>query len=220
MNAFSLARARLVVVCLLVAFTALAGRVVYLQTYGRQHTIRRADQQQHKMVVLQDRRGSIYDRNGMIMAGTVQAPSLFVDPKFMQDQFQEEGRSLVDMDRAIAQLAVLIDRDPFELSQLLGDRANARYVRVAENLDEPTVAEVRKLNLPGLGVEPVPVRAYPMGSIGAHVLGGTGADGKGLEGLELQYERTLAGKDGFERTLKDARHRPLRTAAYDYLPAR
>src|SRR5688500_1036233 len=108
MNAFSVARARVVVVCLLVAFAGLAGRVVYLQACGRQPTIRRAGHQQHLKIIRQDRRGSIYDRNGMVMAGTVQTPSRFVDPTFMQDQFQEDGKSLVEMDRMIAKLAVLI----------------------------------------------------------------------------------------------------------------
>jgi cell division protein FtsI (penicillin-binding protein 3) len=154
----------------------------------------------------------------MELAGTVQTPSLFVDPKFLQEQFDRDGRSVVEMDAMVAKLARLLDKEPFLLSQKIGEQASSRYVRIAENLDEQTVAEVRKLGLPGVGVEPSNVRYYPMGSIAAHLLGGTGADGKGLEGLELQYESLLAGKNGFERTLKDARHRPLKTAAFDYLP--
>ncbi len=217
---FSVTRARVAVVCLLAVFTALAGRVVFLQTYGRQHTIRRAERQQYQTRILHYRRGCIYDRNGMELAGSVQTPSLFIDPKFLQDQFQEEGHSLIEMDRMIGRLAALIEKDPFELSQMLGDKATSRYVRVADHLDEQTCAEIRKLDLPGVGLEPSNVRHYPMGAIAAHLLGGTGADGAGLEGLELQYEKTLTGQDGFERTLKDARHRPLKTAAYDYLPAR
>lgn len=220
MNAFSTFRARVMVVCLLVAFAALGARVVYLQTYGRQHTIGRAERQQHQVQVSRARRGCVYDRNGMEMAGTVQALSLFFDPKFMHDHFQQVGRSLVEMDRLIGKLARLLDRDPLALSQLIGERSDARYVRLADHLDEQTCAEIRKLNLPGVGIEPVNVRYYPMGSIAAHLLGGTGADGRGLEGLELKFEKLLAGKDGFERTLKDARHRPLKTAAHDYLPPR
>src|SRR5687768_11763632 len=78
MNAFSVSRARVVMVCLLVAFTALSGRVVYLQTYGRQTTIDQAERQQYRVQVSPSRRGSVYDRNGMEMAGTVQTTSLFV----------------------------------------------------------------------------------------------------------------------------------------------
>src|SRR4051794_16747487 len=160
---FSVARARVVVVTLLVMFTALSGRVVYLETYGRQNTISRAERQQHQVQLLHNRRGCIYDRNGMEMAGTVQTPSLFIDPKFMQDQFQQEGRSLVEMDRMIARLAQILDKDPFELSQVLGDKATSRFVRVADHLDENTVAEIRKLDLPGVGLDASSVRSYPMG---------------------------------------------------------
>ena len=58
-----------------------------------------------------------------------------------------------------------------------------------------------------------------MGSLAAHLLGGTGKDGRGLEGLELKFEKELAGKNGSERVLKDAHRRPIDVAADDYLPA-
>src|SRR5207302_3869795 len=62
-------------------------------------------------------------------------------------------------------------------------------------------------------------RYYPMGSIAAHVLGGTGKDGHGLDGLELQFDGLLAGHDGYKRTLKDARRNPIAVDADDYRPA-
>ena len=57
-----------------------------------------------------------------------------------------------------------------------------------------------------------------MGSLAAHVLGGTGKDGHGLEGIELKFEKLLAGKDGWERKLKDAQRRAIGVDADDYLP--
>src|SRR5204863_4259777 len=135
---FSATRA-LALICLIgCGLVALIGRVAYLESYGREQTIRRADRQQHQNEILHARRGSIFDSNGMLMAGTVQTQSLFIDPKFMQDCFQEDGKSLIEMDKAMAHLAHLIDQDPFELSKLLGDRATSRYVKVAEHLDETT----------------------------------------------------------------------------------
>ena len=97
------------------------------------------------------RRGDIFDSTGMLMAGTVQTRDLFIDPKFMQDQFQEDGKSLVEMDEAVAKLAKLIDKDPFKLSKMLGDRAESRYVKVAEHLDDSTCEQIEKLDLPGVG---------------------------------------------------------------------
>jgi cell division protein FtsI (penicillin-binding protein 3) len=80
------------------------------------------------------------------------------------------------------------------------------------------VEAIRKLDLPGVVLEPVDLREYPMGSLAAHVLGGIRSDNVGLEGVELQFEQTLRGKDGFKRSLKDARRRAIATAAEDYVP--
>ena len=216
---FSAARATCFFMALLVCFGLLLCRVAYLQTYGRQHTLAKALRQQYATQVLPARRGTIYDRNGIEMAGTIQTQTLFVDPKFMQDCFQQDGKSLVDLDHAVSRLAGLIDKDPFTISQMLGDRVTSRFVKVAEDVDETTAGEINKLDLPGTGLLPTNVRYYPMGSLAAHILGGTGKDGAGLDGLEKKFEGLLAGHDGFKRTLKDARHRPISVAAEDFLPA-
>jgi len=215
---FSPRAAAIVFAAIMMTFLALAGRVVFLQTLGRERTILQADRQQHYTETLHARRGSIFDRNGLLMAGTVQKKSLFVDPKFMLEVFQEDGKTLVDLDREIAKLAALIDKDPLEISQLIGDKSTSRYVKVADFLDDYIVDAVAKLNLPGVVLEPVDVREYPMGSLAAHVLGGVQKDNIGLEGVELQFEKLLRGKDGFKRSLKDARRRSIATAAEDYVP--
>jgi cell division protein FtsI (penicillin-binding protein 3) len=215
---FSPIRAAIVFGLIGMLLLLLSGRVAYLQTYGRAQNLRKAERQQHQLETLYARRGSIFDTNGMLLAGTVQTMSLFVDPKFMQEEFQADGRSLVDMDKAVEKLANLIDRDPFEISKMLGDRYESRFIRIEDNLDEATCTAIEKMKLPGVGLIPANVRYYPMGSILAHAMGGTGADGSGLEGLELKFEKLLAGRDGFKRTLKDARRRPIAVNAEDYLP--
>ena len=218
MAEFSPFRAFSILALISALLVALVGRVAYLQTIGRTATIRQADRQQHQTVTLQARRGSILDANGILMAGTVQTQTLYVDPKFMQDQFQQDGHSLVEMDDAVAKLAKLIGQNPYEIGKVLGDRATSRYVKIAENLDDAAVNAIMKLNLPGVGVTPVDVRYYPMGSLAAHLLGGTSSDGRGLDGLELQFDKELAGHDGFERVLKDARRRAIAVAADDFVP--
>src|SRR5450432_1418865 len=218
MHRFSPTRAAVTMIAIAGLMILLIGRVAYLQTYGREQTIRRAERQQHQTETLYARRGSVFDSTGLLMAGTVQTQSLFVDPKFMQDEFQEDGRSLIDMDKSIAELAKLLDKDPLELSKMLGDRYESRFIRVADNVDPQTCDAIEKMKLPGVGFEPMNERYYPMGSIGAHVLGGVGAEGRGLEGLEMKFEKVLAGRDGYKRTLKDARRRGIEVAAEDYLP--
>jgi cell division protein FtsI (penicillin-binding protein 3) len=163
------------------------------------------------------RRGDIYDRNGLIMAGSVQTHDLFIDPKFMQDCFQEDGHSLGEMDQALDQLGAIIGQDSFDLAKMLGDRATSRFVKVAENLDDSSVQQIEALNLPGVGIQANSARCYPMGSLAAHVLGGCGTDGNGLDGLELKYNSLLSGRPGFARETKDAQRRPIGVDAQDYL---
>jgi cell division protein FtsI (penicillin-binding protein 3) len=214
----SITRSGIILSAICVMFLALIGRVAYLQTYGRQQTIRRADRQQHQREILPARRGSIFDRNGIELAGTIQTRACFVDPKFMQDVYQQDRHSLVEMDAAIAKLAKVLEKDSFELSQLLSDRFDSRFVKVAENLDDETCDRVKRLNLPGVGIAPSDVRYYPTGSLAAHILGGCGKDGHGLDGLEMKFEQKLAGREGYVRSTKDAAHRPINVAAEDYLP--
>src|SRR5688572_7336655 len=136
MSTFSLKRAAWVMIAIAVLLCTLVGRVVYLQTFGRQQTLDRAERQQHTKEKLPARRGGIFDSTGMLMAGTVQTKTLFLDPKFMQDCYQSEGRSLVEMDEAVAKLAAASDREPVELSQLMGDLACSRSVKIAEHCAE------------------------------------------------------------------------------------
>ena len=220
MHTFSSRRAGIVFFVLGAILIALVGRVAYLETYGREQTLRQAERQQHQTLLLQARRGSIFDRNGFLLAGTIQTQTLFVDPKFMYEVYQQDGHSLVEMDEAVMKLSRIIEKDPLQVAQLMSDRSTNRFVKVAENLDDGTCQEIQKLKLPGVGLQPTSVRYYPMGSLGAHLLGGTMKDGHGLDALELNFDKTLSGKDGYARLLKDAGHHPLAMNAEDYLPPR
>lgn len=216
MNSFSTRRAAVVFVTLGVLFIALTVRVAYLETLGRQHTIAKAERQQHQTTTLSARRGGIFDRNGFAFALTVQKQDLFIDPHFLQE-YQQDPQNVAPIDEAVTALARIIDRKPLELAEQLNDR-DCRFLRIAQDLDETQIAEIQKLKLPGLGFVPSNFRSYPMGSLAAHILGGTGKDGHGLEGIELKFEKLLAGKDGWERKLKDAQRRAIGVDADDYLP--
>ena len=217
MQSFSTRRAAVVFVTLCVLFVALILRVTYLETLGRQETLGKAERQQHQTTVLKARRGSISDRNGFSLALTIEKEDLFVDPHFMQEVYQEEGHSIVEMDNAILKLAKILERDPLELAQQLNDKSASRFLKIAHDVDEPRIKEIEKLNLPGVGFVPSSARSYPMGSVAAHILGGSGKDGHGLEGIELKFDKLLTGKDGWERKFKDARRRAIGVAAEDYL---
>jgi cell division protein FtsI (penicillin-binding protein 3) len=217
MNSFSTRRAAVVFVTLGVIFAALVGRVAYLQTIGRQQTMGKAERQQHQTATLYARRGGIFDRNGFAFALTVQKQDLFVDPHYFIAAYDQDPRGVAAMDEQVFRLAQILDRKPLELSEQMMDR-DCRFLRIARDLDDTQIAEILKLKIPGLGFYPSDTRSYPMGNLAAHILGGTGKDGHGLEGIERRFDKLLAGKDGSERKLKDAQRRAIGVDAEDYLP--
>src|ERR1043165_2583960 len=111
MPPFSPRRPVFIMIVLCAALSGMMGRVAYLQTYGRERTINSAERQQHLTDKLISRRGCIYDANGCLMAGTIQTQTLYVDPKFLQECYQADGKSLVQMDEDVAKLAKLIDKE-------------------------------------------------------------------------------------------------------------
>jgi cell division protein FtsI (penicillin-binding protein 3) len=208
-----------VTMCLLAGLLgAMPLRIVYLQTLGREQTIHRIDRQQHQSDVLPARRGTIFDRNGTLMAGTVEMQICFVDPKFILDFYSGDGEhtQYVEMDQKLGQLARILDKDFGQLSMQISDARECRYLKLGENLDAQTCSAIEQLKMPGIGFEPQSERFYPMGSLASHVLGETGADGHGLDGLELRFDKELAGIDGYKRILKDARREPIAVGIDDY----
>ena len=216
MNGFSPARAGLSLGVVATLLLTLLGRVWWLETKGAHAIADRADRQQHVNETLIARRGSIFDSTGQLLAGSVQVQALFVDPKDLIDAYGSKPGGTAQLEKAIAALAKLVDREPFELLKTIGDKYPSRYFEIAKKVDDETIAAVRKLDLPGVGTTPSNERVYPMGSLAAHVLGGVGADGKGLDGVELTCEKTLAGVDGTTRTQKDAGRHAIGTADGDY----
>ena len=145
------------------ALMGLVGRVAYLQTTYAAHAAPRAERQQTGREVLHARRGSIFDRNGLMLAGTVQLTTLYADPKFMHEQFQVKGRTLLDMDLALEQIARIVDRDADELVLAVGRDPAKRYVPLARGLRDEVAEQIRALKIPGIGFAAEPSRVYPMG---------------------------------------------------------
>ncbi|HWB52851.1 MAG TPA: hypothetical protein VG722_01620, partial [Tepidisphaeraceae bacterium] len=96
MRPFSQVRAFLVLALIVVSLFGLLGRVAFLETKGRQETLSKAQRQQHMTETLVARRGTIFDRNGFVLACTTQQRTVFVDPKFMREQIAIEDKTTFD----------------------------------------------------------------------------------------------------------------------------
>ncbi len=134
-------------------------------------------------------RADLVDRNGEILATTLETHSLYADPREVWDA-DETARALT---------AVLPELNLETVAERL--RRRAAFVWVARNLTPTQRQAVFSLGLPGLHFISEPRRVYPRGALAAHVLGMTDRDGAGAAGLELGLEREILDAGGRGRPL-------------------
>ena len=179
-------RIRLLLAILLVVFAALLGRAAWLQAVQAGSLSQLASNQHRAVVVLPASRGTIFDRTGVQLAIGEQATTVYADPRQVRDA------------RVVATAAAKtlgIDADTL-YSQLLDKKRSFVYVK--RKADPAKAALLEKRGLAGLGFYPEERRFYPQGSVASHILGYAGLDNRGLAGLELQLDKTIAGKPGSE----------------------
>jgi cell division protein FtsI (penicillin-binding protein 3) len=184
-----------------VMLLALVGRLAQLQIVEAEHYQELAREQQFVTRPLSARRGEIRDRNGVLLANSVDAFSVFVDPMFVQDA-QETASAL----------AFALDMDAAELGRRIGRAAarERRFVWIKRLVEDGEARAIRRLELSGVFLRREYRRVYPQGSTAAHIIGFTDIDGRGLAGIELQLDRALTGLPGSERLPCDGRRRQIR----------
>ncbi len=171
-------------------FCVLAGRAVYVQIVGNDFFLKQGEIRYARTLDLSASRGRITDRNGLILASSVPAPSLWVIPKdFEADKHQR------------ANLAKLLGMTPTELAGRLDDSPN--FVWLRRQVDETVAQKAMALNIKGLFQLREFKRKYPEGEAAAHVVGFTNVEEKGQEGIELAFQKDLQGRNGSRRVVKD-----------------
>lgn len=183
----------------LVGFGLVAWRAVKLQVVQRDRLSAEARDQYVRQVVMQPRRGVIVDRAGQLLAQTGDAESVFVDPEELERRAPAPAR-------ALAQLARTLGLDGRALARKV-ERGGARFVWVKRRVSPAEAAAVRRLELPGVSLLAETRRYYPKSTLAAQLIGLTGDDGDGLEGIELQLDEVLRGEPARIPSLRDGRGR-------------
>ena len=191
MNRLVNRRIRLVLAVLTLAFGGLLLRATWLQGV-RAESLSRLGQTQHReTVALPPGRGTVYDRTGVELALGERATTVYANPK----QIVNPRAAAVAVERT---LGLEADR----LYPLLADRTRG-FVYVERQANPAQAAALQRLKLSGFGFYPEERRSYPQRTVAAQVLGYVGIDGNGLSGLELGFDRDLAGHAGKETIVKD-----------------
>ena len=184
-------RSKFIVAAIALSFTGLAGRAAYVQVINNDFYQRQGEVRFARTLELPANRGRILDRNGLILASSVPAPSIWAIPED------------VDADKTkLAKLAKLLEIPLGDLKKKLDDE-DKTFVWLKRQVEDSVAQEITALGIKGVYQRKEYKRQYPEGESIAQVVGFTNVEDKGQEGVELSFDKNLAGKSGSRRVIKD-----------------
>lgn len=184
-------RSKFVVAAIAASFVGLAARAGYIQVVSNDFFQKQGQVRFARTLEMPANRGRILDRNGLMLATSVLAPSIWAIPED------------VDRDKSqLQRLARLLDMPLSELNKKLEDE-DKTFVWLKRQVDESVAKKIADLDIKGIYQRKEYKRQYPEGEAAAHVVGFTNVEDKGQEGVELIFNKTLAGRPGSRRVIKD-----------------
>ena len=188
-------RSKFIVAMIALGFVGLGARAAYVQVVGNDFFQRQGEVRFARTLELPANRGRILDRNGLILASSVPAASIWAIPEDV-DQEKPEVRT------KLKELARLMGMPLAELQRKLADE-DKTFVWIRRQLDWDVGQQIAALDIPGIYQRKEYKRQYPEGESAAHVVGFTNVEDKGQEGMELAFNDLLAGRAGSRRVIKD-----------------
>ena len=183
-------RSKFIMALLVLAFVGLAARAGYVQVVGNDFFQSQGEKRFARTVELPANRGRIVDRNGLILATSVLARSVWALPED------------VDLnDPKLKELARLLEMPLADVRRRLD--SDKTFVWLKRQVDEPVAKTIAELGIKGIHQSRAYKRQYPEGEAAAHVVGFTNVEDRGQEGVELAFNDKLSGKNGSRRVIKD-----------------
>ena len=188
---------RLLLMAGAVLFCLVAARLVWIQIIDGAWLSQRAEARRTNVVTVSAKRGTIYDRNGNVLAISVDCKDVVCDPTVVS---YTDSRGTEGAADAVADILVEVlggEKDTYKEALT---RQNTRYAYLSRRIDVAQADEIQdKLDengLTGIYYESDTKRVYPYGTTGAQVLGYVNSDGTALSGIEYYYDSILRGTDG------------------------
>ena len=199
-------RSRFIVAAVALGFVGLAARAVYIQVIANEFFQKQGAVRFARTLELPANRGRILDRNGLILASSVPAPSIWAIPEDLErDKLQ------------LQRLARLLEMPYAELDKRLQDE-DKTFVWLKRQVDDAVARDIMALGIKGVYLRKEYKRQYPEGEAAAHVVGFTNVEDVGQEGVELAFNKELAGRKGSRRVIKDRMGRIVEDVGEQTLP--
>ncbi len=190
---------------LLVGVTAFAlwavgieARLIYMQVVQHEELVARGERQQHRSIDSHAKRGEILDRQGRVLAYSVDADTIYAVPTDVDDP----RATVAAVCGALGDCTAEWRRS---LEMRLDEQRAFAYVR--RQVSPDVARRIAALDLDGIGFITENRRYYPNKTLAAHLLGYVGIDNQGLSGVEAAYESEITGRAGRILIQTDARQR-------------
>jgi cell division protein FtsI (penicillin-binding protein 3) len=175
----------------LIIFLAVALRAFQLQILDGEKLRQLGEKQHLKEMIVLPKRGTILDRGGEPLALSLEGQSVYARPRRIKEP------------RAIAaKLADALGLEPADVAEKLATEKS--FIWLKRQVSPKEAERVETLNIDGVGIYVEPNRYYPQGQLAAQLVGFTGRDAQGLEGVEMHYENYLRGESGSSVVERDA----------------
>ncbi|MBS1191475.1 MAG: penicillin-binding protein 2 [Rhodocyclaceae bacterium] len=188
-------RSRMVGLVLIAALGLLVLRGFYLQVINNDFLQEKGESRYLRDIEVSASRGRIVDRNGDMLAVSTPMKSIWAIPADARQMGLAQKQ----------QLAALLETNLKELDGKLG--SDKTFIFLKRQVPPEVADQVAALKLPGVHDEKEYRRYYPTADMTAHIVGFTGVDDKGLEGVELAFQNSLIGRSGARSVIKDRRGR-------------
>jgi stage V sporulation protein D (sporulation-specific penicillin-binding protein) len=184
----------------IIIFIVLVIRLFYLQLVKHDYYQDRSYDQRLRIITLSPDRGDIFDREGNLLATSINAYSIFAVPASVKDK----NRTAEIISRILKT----------ERSAIISKLNSGKpFVWIMRKIEAPQAMKIMENNLPGIKLIQEKKRVYPKKKLASQVLGFVGMDNQGLSGIEISYERYLRGEGGSLITERDPSGREIMTSS-------
>ena len=221
-----LKRATTVLVGIILVFSILLGRIFWIQTVDFDKYLSNVMDQITTQSAVSAERGTIYDRNGNILATNITTYRIFISPSSIlssQQKAERNGESVKYAEHISSGLSEILNVD---YDAVYKQTTYTKYLdrTIAKNVPDEKADKVRSfINENGyhnmIYLEATSTRYYPNNELASSVIGFTNSDGDGIYGLESQYDKVLAGTDGYYVTARDSYGNEMPYDYVSYIPA-
>ncbi len=179
-----------------IGLSGLFVRSVYLQLFEHEFLEEEGKARHLRVVEIPAHRGMILDRNGELLAVSTPIHSVWANPL-----------EALQSHKAIRNVALILGLNADQLIKKLQSKKNRQFFYVKRHIGPQQAEKLKELGSEGIYLKREYRRYYPTAEVTSHVLGFTGIDDNGLEGIELAYEQWLRGQSGAKKVMKDSYNR-------------